>query len=423
MRLRRLLLLKNYDSLTEEEKVLFRSYKNRIEKLIEYMQDPIRVQWSFAYEIFHNIAPTTFEDRKFWSFYRSFIDVTSYYQANKAGTEKFVNVLMSKLGPSKNLRISLKLSQLPELLGVKNCTWTGSKQNDVTCDIVNLVDRALLFFEFKMRIDSGCTAGRNEVLETKFLRILQYIIDDKKLYSMGRNSLSLSELLSKANVTSIEMYLSILFDLRGEEATEESDKQFMCYGAMVTGYQRIEDFLNQSSIQFRKPEIRKPGRECFLYEFHKGEMVVRLGTKYGNMAIEELFKGKGAEISTLKETIGSLLYDDLWLAQLIAISERSILLEQAGGNNCLMLVKQVLNEDFMISQKVREFVSNRYKDEKSAENILKQIVTQIKDSLGARLTSLPKPFLFTLFNQYDKYDLDDYLADVIQIIIASQTEG
>jgi hypothetical protein len=414
--LRRLLLLADYDRLTEEEQVLFRSYRNRVERLIEYMEDPVRAEWNFAYEIFHNIAPTSFQDKQSWSFYRDLIDVTSYYQANKAGPEKFVNTLLSKLGPSEKLRIPLKLSQLPALLDVGDCTWVGTPQDDVTFDVGNAIDNSLVLLEFKMRIDSGCTAGRKEILEAKFLPTLQHLVHGKELYSLGNGRITLVELLRRSRIRSMEMYLSVLFDLRGEEATEESDKQFICYSAMVTSFQRIEDFLNQNKTGLKRLKPNKLGKEGFLSEFVTNGIAIRLGTKYGNAAVEELFKGKGSAISTLKETIGSLVYDDLWVAQLIAISERSILLQQSDLKNYLVVIKKIIETDFMLSQKVRQFTALRYSNEAKARDFLNEIINEIKTKAANDLAKLPKPIMVGLLGQYVKYDLNDYLADIFQML-------
>jgi hypothetical protein len=310
--LRRFLLLKEYSDLSPEEQTLYRSYKNRLVSLVEYAKNPVRAEWSFPFEIFHNLTPENLVDKELRGFYKALFDVISYYQYNTAGIAKFGNALISKLGSSENLVTELHLKQLPlKILNDPTYKWIGTDEDDVTTDVVNRVNGNLIFLEFKFRIDSGCTAGRREVWETKFLKIIQLIVTDKKLFAKASAQYSLAEILRKAGINTIELYIGTLFDIKGNPATVKKDQEFICYGGMQESYQRILAYLAQSNVQNKELESADLNTEAFLLEFDVSNVKVKVGAKYTNSAIDSLFKGKGKDLATIKTVIDSLIYDDL----------------------------------------------------------------------------------------------------------------
>jgi len=421
--LRRLLLIKDYSSLTPEGQTLYRSYKNRVTNLIEYAKDPARAEWSFPVEIFHNLTPNNIVIKELCSFYRALFDVTSYYQHNTAGIAKFGNVLISKLGPAENLVTELHLKYLPsKLLGDTECKWIGADDDDVTTDVVNRVGDTLIFFEFKFRVDSGCTAGRREVWETKFLKIIQHIIVGKKLFEKDSTQQSLYEVLKKAGINNVELYIGILFDIKGNPATVEEDKKFICFGGMQESYQRVLTYLGQNNITYREVRPIDQNTEIFLLEFNFNGIKVKMGAKYANSAIDSLFKGKGKDLTTIKMLIDSLIYDDLWLSQLIAISERSILL--AYENNYLLTIEDLLRSDSSIRKKAKLFSQIRYAQEERALKTLIDLVETVLKNYRNRFINFPKPIILHLMQAYTKdYSLEDYIADVLQVLIAGDSKS
>jgi hypothetical protein len=417
--LRRILLIKEYSNLTLEEQTLYRSYKNRVISLIEYAKNPAKAKWSFPFEIFHNLTPENFIAKDLYSFYRALFDISSYYQHNTAGIAKFGNVLIGRLGPTENLVTELHLRNLPsKLLGDVDYRWIGLGADDVTTDIVNRVDDTLIFFEFKFRVDSGCTAGRREVWETKFLKIIQHIITGKKLFEKGSTQQTFCEVLKKAGINVIELYIGILFDIKGNPATVDKDKEFICFGGMKESYQRVLTYLSQNNVKYKEIEPSNPNEEIFLLEFDFNGIKVKMGAKYANSAINCLFKGKGKDISSIKKLINSLIYDDLWLSQLIAISERSILL--AHENNYIISVENIIKSDLNIYKKIKLFTQMRYAQEEKALEILTEIVQAIIKNYKDRFTGLPTPIMVILMQAYIKdYSFEDYIADILQILIAA----
>lgn len=415
--LRRLLLLKEYSSLTPEEQTLYRSYKNRVVSLVEYSKNPVRAEWSFPFEIFHNLTLENLVFKELHGFYRSLFDVTSYYQHNTAGMAKFVNALISKLGPSENLVTELHLRQLPlKILKDPAYKWIGTDDDDVTTDVVNRVNGNLIFLEFKFRVDSGCTAGRREVWETKFLKIIQHIVTGKKLFVKGSAQHSLIEVLRRAGINVIELYIGILFDIKGNPATVGEDQKFICYGGMQEGYQRILAYLNQSNVQYKEPEPTDSSTEAFLLEFDLSDVKVKVGAKYANSAIDSLFKGKGKDLATVKTIIDLLIYDDLWLSQLLAISERSLLLTHE--KNYLLVIEDLLRSEPNIRKKAELFSEIRHSREKDALNILTDITRLIITNYKTRFEIMPTPIMLQLMQAYVKgYNIEDYVADIIQILL------
>lgn len=409
--LRRLLLLRDYGDLPPEEKAMFRSYEGRVSKLLEYAEDPVRTEWSFAFEGFHNLTPNVLAE--LYPLYRALFDVSSYYQHNTAGVAVFLNSLVSKLGPSQNLRTELDLKHLPDMLLISGHQWIGKREDNVTTDVVNRIGDTLVFIEFKSRIDTGCTAGRREVWETKFLKIIQHIVENKMLYTFGTRRESLSDVLKNGGINCIEMYLGILFDIKGNFATVTKDKDYICYGGMVQGYERVLSFLDGKRIHYKKVTPSDDTIEDLLVEFGGNGLTVRLGAEYANGVIDKLFKGKGADLSTLRSVTDSLVYDDLWLSQLLAISERSLLFSH--GNNYLLTISSILERDLRLNQSLLTFKNIRYSQPNKALVILNQIIAEVQHK--GNLKALPTPIMVILTQSYLKqYTVEDYIADIIQVL-------
>jgi len=410
--------LKKYDTLSTEEKTLYRSYKNRVVNLVEYARDPARAEWSFPFEIFHNLTPQSFASNELYGFYRALFDVTSYYQHNTAGIAKFGNEIISKLGPSDNLVTELHLAKLPsKIFGDASYSWIGTKDDDVTTDVVNMADNSLIFAEFKFRVDSGCTAGRREVWETKFLKIIQHLVTGKKIYSRGNSQYSLRDLLVHFGITSIELYIAILFDIKGELATVSEDRKFICYGGMEESYERVKNYLKENGIKFKEIKPSDPETEAFLLKFNIDGLSVKVGAKYANSAIDSLFKGRGADLSTIRQTIQALIYDDLWLSQLISLSERAILLPYQV--NYLHIIERALEEKPHIKNKALQFKELRYENETQALEVLNEICKDISKIYSAKFRKLPTPVMVSLMQAFgQRYDITDYIGDIFQIVLA-----
>lgn len=421
--LRRLLLLKEYSGLTQEEMALYRSYKNRVISLIEYAENPVRAEWSVPVAIFHNMTPENLPTKELHAFYRALFDVTSYYQHNTAGIAKFGNALVSKLGPSKDLVPELRLKHLPsKLLGDTTYKWIGTNDDNVTTDIVNRVEDSAIFLEFKYRTDSGCTAGRREVWETKFLKIVKHIVTGKSLFAKGSRRESLSQVLRNAGVNTVELYIGILFDIKGNFATVGEDQKFICYGGMQESYQRTLTYLDQNNVSYTELTPVDPDTESFLLEFNSNGITIKIGAKYANSAIDSLFKGEGKDISTIKTMIDSFIYEDLWLSQLLAISERAMLLSH--NNNYFLTIKSLLESQHQLRKEAGLFSQIRYSEPNNALTVLTNLAHKIIVEHKAMFDELPTPMMVAIMQAYVKnYMIEDYIADVTQILVATNFES
>lgn len=410
---RRLLLLKDYGGLSLEEATMFRSYTNRVRRLLEHAENLAQAEWNFAFEVFHNLSPDAL-GAELYPFYRALFDVTSYYQHNTAGIAKFTNDLIGKLGPSANLKTELHLKNLPgALLGVRGYQWVGKNEDDVTTDVVNRISDTLVFAELKSRVDSGCTAGRREIWETKFLKMVEHIIGNKMLYAFGEKQESLFRLLKNSGVNCVEMYLGILFNIKGDFATVADDRSYICYGGMAQGYQRTLEFLNQNGIPYKKVVPTDATIEDFLVQFKHNGLTVKLGAEYANAVIDRLFKGKGADLSTLRSIIDPLIYDDLWLSQLLAVSERSLLF--SCGNNYLLSISNILDKAPQLTQSIFTWKHIRYSQPNEALILLHQITNEVVHN--ANLKALPTPIMVILMQSYlRQYTTEDYIADILQVL-------
>ena len=421
--LRRLLLLKDYSGLTPEEMVLYRSYKNRVISLIEYAENPVRAEWSVPVAIFHNMTPENLPAKELYAFYRALFDVTSYYQHNTAGIAKFGNALVSKLGPSKDLVPELRLKHLPsKLLGDTAYRWIGTDDDNVTTDVVNRVKDSAIFLEFKYRTDSGCMAGRRGVWQAKFLKIVQHIVTEKNLFAKGSRRESLSEVLRSAGINTVELYIGILFDIKGNFATVSEDQKFICYGGMQESYQRILTYLDQNNVPYTELTPVDPDTESLLLEFNSGGITVKMGAKYANSAIDSLFKGEGKDMSTIKAMIDSFIYDDLWLSQLLAISERAILLSY--NNNYFLTIKSLLESQHQLRREAGLFTQIRYSKPDNALTVLTNLAHKLIVEHKPKFDELPTPMMLAIMQAYVKnYTIEDYIVDVIQILVATDFES
>ncbi|MEN3014423.1 MAG: hypothetical protein ABDH23_07435 [Endomicrobiia bacterium] len=161
----------------EVEETLKRMYLKRVQ---EMFKKAITLESIFNIfdEIFHGLSQVSFINEDLYSFYESLLTITSYYQHSQAGRGILVAKLLKKLGNSENMDFEFSLYKIPEWLGQKDVKLTKTELTNLKFDIINKINDSLIFCELKMKVYSGCTAGRIELME-KFNKFIKLIIGNQ----------------------------------------------------------------------------------------------------------------------------------------------------------------------------------------------------------------------------------------------------
>ncbi len=107
-------------------------------------------------------------------------------------------------------------------------------------------------------------------------------------------------------------------------------------------------------------------------------------------------------------------YDDLWLGQIITMSERAVLDQNFKKNkNLNNYVISILKNDEILSV-VGKFQSNR--DSKTLEEATDKIIEMIKQHDEKLLDIKPIPAEVILKSSGEDYSIRDYVAEIIQFL-------
>jgi len=206
-----------------------------------------------------------------------------------------------------------------------------------------------------------------------------------------------------------------LFDIQGEPATTDKDKEWgICYNGLIRGKDDIIKTLKDNKVQYKLEDGKNP-EKAFMIETEIDNINLKLISVYGNRVIESLFFEKQKhDIEHLKVLLEEMLSDDLWLAQIITISERAILdqnfKKHKNLNNYVLSIlsnKEILDE-------AKNFQTT--KDIKNLESITEKTIELIKkfdkNLLGIR--TIPAEIIFSLSNE--SYKRKDHVADLIQFL-------
>jgi hypothetical protein len=216
--------------------------------------------------------------------------------------------------------------------------WLGSKEDEETIDLGNIFKESVVFVELKNRVDLGGTAARREIWNKKFKTFLALISNtQKKLYRKNSYTFSLIELFKYFGIKYIELYIGILFDVEGRPATRQSDKEWGFYSSSEEGYRDLKSSINSlPNVQIINENPSNLTLEIYIKGFE--DISIKFSSVYGNEIPKALFK-KEYSISDLL----ILRYDDIWLGQLTAISERASLLK--FQENIALIIKSILKSD------------------------------------------------------------------------------
>lgn len=415
---RNMLCLRRKERLDVGHLLLYNPYKNILAHFMELAIKKEAKDFDPVAKVYHGLlsAPPEIRD-----YYEGLLGVTSYYQASKGGRGKYIE---KKLASSFNFcSLAIRLSQIPfwltnpelhkkkgiftqqglsshekELFRRFCWDWIGDSDEETDLGSVIKSENTMVLMEVKNRVDSGGTAARREIWTSqKFGIILRYLIEDKKVYRKHKNGevecFSFAEMLLDFKIQCLEMYIGILFDITDAPASINADRKRGFYSSSKEGFKYLVDKIRGSG----KFDIVGLNKERLVVEAkHKpSSITIRCGALYGNEVTEKLFRQK-VPVSDLL----LLRYDDIWLSQLIAISERANLLR--SGKNFITIFKEIYIRD----QRVRDLYDDFIKEEgskRALSELVDYLLSEYSESFSSEFCPSSK-------------ERDEYLADVIQFL-------
>ncbi len=400
MRLRKLLICA--EPRNEIEAGLKRMYLKRVQEMFKRTLSMESI-FNIFDEVFHGLSQASLVSEKLYSFYESLLTITSYYQHSQAGRGSLVAKLLEELGTSEKMEFEFSLMKLPQWLG-QTIKLEESELKKQKFDIVNKSNDNLVFCELKMKVYSGCTAGRVELME-KFNKFTKLIIENQ----------SFRDCIKNADIRNVFLIGGILFDIQGDPATTQKDEEWgICYNGLLRGKDDIIKTLRDKNIQYKIDEEKLP-EKAFLIDFEVGGIKVNIIAVYGNEVIKSLFVGKQKyDIEHFKKQLEEMLYDDLWLGQVITMSERAVLDQNFRRNkNLNNYVISILKNKEILSE-VKKYQLNR--NDKTLEEVTDRIIEMIKKYDKNLLDIRPTPAEIIIKSSGEDYNIRDYVGDIIQFL-------
>ena len=354
-------------------------------------------------EIFHGLSKASSVNDNLYSFYESFLTITSYYQHSQAGRGSLVAKLLEDLGTSEKMEFEFNLMKLPQLLGQK-IQLQKSELTQLNFDIFNKNNDNIAFCELKMKVYSGCTAGRIELME-KFNKFTKLIINNQIFRNCIKN----------AGIKNVYLIGGILFDIQGNPATPQKDKDWgICYSGLLKGKRDIIKTLINDNIEYCLNEEKNEER-AFIIRYSVDKINVNIIAVYGNEVIKSLFIGNQKnDIGYFKKQLEEMLYDDLWLGQIITISERSVLDQNFKKNkNLNNYVISILKNETILSE-IQTFQSSR--DSNKLKIISDIVIETIRNNDKKLLEINPIPAEIIIKSSGEDYSTIDYIGDIIQFL-------
>ena len=400
MKMRKLLICSSPRN--EIEAGLQRMYLRRIK---EMFKRAITMESTFNIfdEVFHGIAQTSSINKNLHSFYEAFLTITQYYQHSQAGRGSLVAKLLEELGTSEKMEFEFVLKKLPQFLG-QRVNLEESVLTKQKFDIINKNNDNLALCELKMKVYSGCSAGRIELME-KFNKFINLI---------GRNK-NFRNVLKNGGIKHIYLIGGVLFDIEGEPATRQKDEEWgICYNGLIRAKNDIIRTLRDMDITYSIDEEKLP-EKAFIISFSIDEINVKIVAVYGNEVIRSLFIGRQThDIGHFKQQLEGMLYDDLWLGQIIPLSERAILDQNFKRNKKLDNFITAIIRDNSILSEIERFRNNRN------ENVLREVTQHVINSLEISNSELLEikliPAELIIKSSGEEYSLRDYISDIIQFL-------
>lgn len=404
LKIRKLLI--NTQPRNQIEADLKRMYLKRIKEMFKRAVT-LESIFNMFDEIFHGISQTSSISENLHSFYESFLTITSYYQHSQAGRGSLVAKLLEELGTSERIEFEFVLRKIPLLLG-QSTILEETELTKTKFDIVNKNGENLSFCELKMKVYSGCTAGRIELME-KFNKFVKLVIENQKF----------RDCIKKGNIKNIFLIGGVLFDIQGEPATKQKDKEWgICYNGLLRGREDIMRTLENFSIEYEINE-NNLDEKAFAIKFTIDGININIIAVYGNEIIKSLFAGKQKhDINYFKTQLEEMLYDDLWLGQIITLSERAILDQNFKKNKRLNNFVTTIVENKNLIEEIKRFQSN--KSIEVLQSIVANAIEIIKVTDKNLLQLKPIPAELIIRSSGVEYDINDYLGDIIQFLSCNE---
>ncbi|MEM2784440.1 MAG: hypothetical protein QXF09_06440 [Nitrososphaerota archaeon] len=400
MKLRKLLICKK-----PKNDIELRLKRIYVKRLQEMFKRTISLESIFNVfdEVFHGLSQASLISENLYSFYEALLTITSYYQHSQAGRGNLMAKLLKGLGTSEKMEFEFVLTKLPQWLG-QNIQLEEPELTTQKFDVINKIDENLVLCELKMKVYSGCTAGRVEMME-KFNKFTKLIIENQPF----------RDCLKNAEIKNVFLIGGILFDIQGDPATTQKDEEWgICYNGLIRGKNDIIKTLKDKNIPYKIDEERFPER-AFLIEFMSDGIRVNIIAVYGNEVIKSLFVGKQKyEIKHFKKQLEEILYDDLWLGQIITMSERAVLYQNFKKNkNLNNYVTSILKND-KIWAEIQKFGGEK-RDNTTLEKVTSNVMERIKEHDEKLLEIIP-PAEIIIKSSGEYYNIKDYVADIIQFL-------
>lgn len=401
MKIRKLLV--SLEPKNDVEAGLKRMYLRRVQEMFKRTVNMETIFNPFD-EIFHGLSQLSYLNENLYDFYESFLTITSYYHHSQAGRGNLIAKLLEEFGSSEKMEFEFYLTKLPQFLGQK----VSIEENELTrqkFDIVNKVKENLIFCELKMKIYSGCTAGRIELME-KFNKFTKLIIDDENF----------RECIKSSGIKNIFLIGGILFDIQGEPATVKKDEEWgICYNGLVRGKESILRTLKDKKVKYEIEE-KISTEKAFVINFIYEGIKINIVAVYGNEVIKLIFAEENKyDIRYFKKLLEEMLYDDLWLGQIISISERNLLNKNFKINKNLnnYVISIIKNGELL--KELKKFSAKR-NDTSILQEITECIIRKV-DVCDKNLLNLHPTVAEIMFNSLgEKYDRKDYIGDIVQFL-------
>jgi len=395
-------LLINSKPRNQIEAGLKRMYLKRIQ---EMFKRTLTMESTFNVfdEVFHGLSKASLINENLHSFYESFLTITSYYQHSQAGRGSLVAKLLEDLGTSEKMEFEFTLNKIPELLGQK-IKLEETELTKQKFDIVNKNKENLSFCELKMKVYSGCTAGRIELME-KFNKFTKLITKNENFRNCIKNG----------KIKNIFLIGGVLFDIQGEPATKQKDKEWgICYNGLIRGRDDIIKTLSDTNIEYNI-DTNDSQEKAFIIKFTINGINVNIVAVYGNEVIKSLFVGRQKyDIEHFKKQLEKMLYDNLWLGQIITMSERAVLDQNFKKNkNLNNYITSILKNDKMLLEIDKFRLS---KNNKKLEEVTLKIIEMIKNYDKNLLAITPLSAEVIIKSAGEDYNIKDYVGDIIQFL-------
>lgn len=415
---RNLLCVKTKEKLDLGRILLYEPYKNILINFKELCIDIKAKDFDPVSKVYDGLLSVPFEIREY---YESLLGVTSYYHHSQGGRGKYIE---KKIASSfETCSLGIELSKFPFWLEypsihkkkgiftmqglsldekkiLRTIEWDWLGERDISTDVGSIIqdEKVMVLVEIKNRVDTGGTAGRREIWTSeKFGIFVGYLKSNKKLFRKNKKEFSLAELLKNFGIETVEVYIGVLFDKSDNPATLQNDKINGFYSSSKQGFEYLHNILKQSStIKIIDEDFKNLQME---FGLSYSSLKVKIGALYGNEITLKLFRENFpvADLLLLK-------YDDIWLSQLMAIDERTVLLKYHKNFTTTFLDLLKRNNELRI--KYDKLISSAC-GELELREIINYLIDEYCDHFKNKLLPSGR-------------DKEEYLADVIQVLCAAE---